>query len=72
MDHMALRNRLQGELDALVSKNKDVFSVVLEISNSNCDLHWTGAAGFAYADQAKEMKVDTPIFITKLCTSAQQ
>jgi CubicO group peptidase (beta-lactamase class C family) len=73
MDHTALENRLQSELDTLVSKNKDVFSALLGVTNTNGDIHWVGAAGTAYADKTEEMKVDTPIFIasiTKLYTSA--
>ncbi len=75
MDHTALENRLQSEIDDLVSKNKDVFSALLGVTNTNGDIHWSGAAGTAYADKTEEMKVDSPIFIasiTKLCTSAQQ
>ncbi|MES0361266.1 MAG: serine hydrolase domain-containing protein [Anaerolineales bacterium] len=73
MDHPALENRLQSEIDTLVSKNKDVFNVVLGITNIKGDFYWSGAAGTAYADQTEAMKVDTPIFIasiTKMYTSA--
>jgi CubicO group peptidase (beta-lactamase class C family) len=73
MDHSALENRLQEELEALVSKNSDVFNPVLGITNVKGDFYWTGAAGNAYADKADAMEVDTPIFIasiTKMYTSA--
>jgi CubicO group peptidase (beta-lactamase class C family) len=73
MDHSAVENRLHNEIDALVSKNKDVFNTVLGITNSRGDFYWSGAAGTAYADQTEAMKIDTPIFIasiTKMYTSA--
>jgi CubicO group peptidase (beta-lactamase class C family) len=73
MDHIALEKRLQGEIDSLVSKNKDVFSALLGVTNTTGDIHWSGAAGTAYADKTDEMKVDTPFFIasiTKMYTSA--
>lgn len=73
MDHTALKTRLQSEFDALVSKNKDIFSVVLGITNARGDFIWSGAAGTAYADDMEAMNVDTPIFIasiTKMFTSA--
>jgi len=73
MDHTALENKLQSEIDALVSKNKDVFSALIGVANTNGDIHWSGAAGTAYADKTEEMTVDTPFFIasiTKMYTSA--
>jgi CubicO group peptidase (beta-lactamase class C family) len=73
MDHSALENRLKSEIDALVSKNKDVFNAVLGIANTRGDFYWSGAAGIAYADQTEAMKIDTPIFIasiTKMYTAA--
>jgi D-alanyl-D-alanine carboxypeptidase len=73
MDHTDLESRLQSEIDALVSKNKDVFNAVIGISNTRDDFFWSGAAGTAYADLSEEMKVDTPFFIasiTKMYTSA--
>jgi CubicO group peptidase (beta-lactamase class C family) len=56
-----------------VSKNKDVFNALLGVTNTNGDIHWSGAAGITYTDKMEEMKVDTPIFIasiTKMYTSA--
>ena len=73
MDHTALESRLQSEIDAVVRKNKDVFSAVLGVTDTRADFRWAGAAGSAYADQPEEMKVDTPIFIasiTKMYTVA--
>jgi CubicO group peptidase (beta-lactamase class C family) len=73
MGHTALENRLQEELEALVSKNSDVFNPVIGITNVKGDFYWTGAAGKAYADKTDAMKVDTPIFIasiTKMFTGA--
>lgn len=73
MDHAVLKESLQGEIEATVSKNRDVFSVVLGVDDAKNDFHWEGAAGAAYPDQAEPMKVDTPIFIasiTKMYTGA--
>jgi len=73
MGHTALENRLQNELETLVSKNSDVFNPVIGITNVKGDFYWTGAAGNAYADKADAMEVDTPIFIasiTKMYTGA--
>lgn len=73
MDHTALENRLQSEIDAMVRKNRDVFSAVLGVASTDGDFRWAGAAGTAYADKTEEMKVDTPIFIasiTKMYTAA--
>ncbi|MGB3717113.1 MAG: serine hydrolase domain-containing protein [Candidatus Promineifilaceae bacterium] len=68
-----LEIRLQGEIDTLVSRNKDVFSAVLGVTDVTGDFRWAGAAGTAYPDGAENMKVDTPIFIasiTKMYTGA--
>lgn len=73
MNYAAMGNRLQGEIDALVSKSTDIFNTVLGLANGSGDFHWSGAAGIAYADQGDEMKVDTPMFIasiTKMYTAA--
>ncbi|MGB3701147.1 MAG: serine hydrolase domain-containing protein, partial [Anaerolineales bacterium] len=73
MDRTALENRLQSELDALASKNSDIFNPVLGITNTRGDFYWAGAAGNAYTDKADAMEVDTPIFIasiTKMYTGA--
>ncbi len=73
MDQTDLELRLQNEIDEVVSRNKDVFSTVLGVTEATGDFHWTGAAGTAYPDGAEEMKVDTPIFIasiTKMYTAA--
>jgi len=73
MDQSALQVRLQEELDALVSKNSDIFNPVLGIATVNGDFYWTGAAGNAYADNSTPMDIDTPIFIasiTKMYTAA--
>jgi hypothetical protein len=37
MNHRALENRLQSEIDALVRKNKDVFSAVLGVAKMDGD-----------------------------------
>lgn len=66
MDHMALEDRLQSEIDAVVRKNRDVFSAVLGVADTEADFRWAGAAGTAYADKAEEMRVDTPIFIASI------
>ena len=73
MDHTALAKRLQRALDAVVSKNKDVFSAILGVAGAPGDFSWAGAAGLAYAGTRDLMTVDTPIFIasiTKMYTSA--
>jgi D-alanyl-D-alanine carboxypeptidase len=70
---MDLELRLQSEIDALVSKNKDVFNAVLGATSAGGDFYWAGAAGAAYPDKPEAMKVDTPIFIasiTKMYTVA--
>ncbi len=66
MDHSAIEDRLQSEIENLVSKNKDVLNAVLGITNSGNDFYWSGAAGTAYAGKTEEMKVDTPIFIASI------
>lgn len=58
MDHTALQESLQSEIDAAVGKNRDVFSAVLGVANSKDDFHWADAAGTAYADKTEEMRVD--------------
>jgi D-alanyl-D-alanine carboxypeptidase len=73
VDHTAVGNRLQSEIEALVRKSKDIFSAVLGVATKNGDFHWSGSAGTAHADKGDVMKVDTPIFmasITKMYTSA--
>ena len=68
-----LKHKLQNEIDTLVSNNKDVFNVVMGITNANGDFNWSGAAGIAYEDGSETMKVETPIFIasiTKMYTGA--
>jgi CubicO group peptidase (beta-lactamase class C family) len=68
-----LELRLQGEIDSLVSKSKDVYSAILGVANVAGDFHWAGAAGTAYPDTAERMTADTPIFIasiTKMYTAA--
>jgi CubicO group peptidase (beta-lactamase class C family) len=73
MDRTDSALRLQNEIDAIVSKNKDIFGAVLGVTNGSGDFHWAGAAGTAYPGQAAAMKADTPIFIasiTKMYTAA--
>jgi len=73
MDASTLENKLQEELEALASKNSDIFNPVLGITNVKGDFYWTGAAGEAYADQTNPMEASTPIFIasiTKMYTAA--
>jgi D-alanyl-D-alanine carboxypeptidase len=73
MRDTTLENRLQSEIDAVVRKNKDVFSAVLGVANPDRDFRWAGAAGTAYAEKTEGMQVDTPIFvasITKMYTAA--
>ena len=66
MNHTALIDKLQNEIDSLVDKNNDVFSVVIGISNSKGDFQWAGAAGTAYAGKTVGMQVDTPISIASV------
>ena len=73
MDRLDIEGRLQGEIDALVSNNKDVFSAVLGITDAKGDFRWSGAAGTAYAGETQVMTVDSPFFIasiTKMYTAA--
>jgi CubicO group peptidase (beta-lactamase class C family) len=73
MQQNSLENNLQREIDSLVSKNQDIFNVVLGVTRANGDFFWSGAAGYADADRTEEMTVDTPIFIasiTKMFTGA--
>jgi D-alanyl-D-alanine carboxypeptidase len=73
MDQTELQLKLQSEIDALVSRNTDVFNAVVGVTDATGGLHWAGAAGTAYPDRAEPMKVDTPIFIasiTKMYTGA--
>jgi len=73
VDHAAIEDKLQSEIDALVRKSGDIFSAVLGVATKNGDFYWSGAAGTAHADQGDVMKVDTPIFIasiTKMYTAA--
>ena len=51
MDSKSLEQRLQSELDELVSGSDDVFSAVLGVSRTNRDFEWAGASGMAYPDQ---------------------
>jgi CubicO group peptidase (beta-lactamase class C family) len=72
MDHTAMENKLQNEIDALVEKNRDIFSAVVGVATRSGD-DWAAAAGVAHAAEGDEMKVDTPIFvasITKMYTAA--
>jgi CubicO group peptidase (beta-lactamase class C family) len=73
MDQTGLELRLQSEIDALVSRNKDIFSAVLGVTDTTGAFRWAGAAGTAYPDKDEGMRVDTPIFIasiTKMYTGA--
>ncbi len=73
MDYPVLETKLQSEIEGLVSKNNDIFNAVLGITNARGDFSWSGAAGYAYADETEAMRVDTPIFIasiTKMFTAA--
>ena len=66
MDHTALEERLQSEIEGVVGKNRDVFSAVLGVASAEDDFHWVGAAGTAYADKTEKMQVDTPIYIASI------
>jgi CubicO group peptidase (beta-lactamase class C family) len=73
MDHTALKEGLQREIDALVRGNQDIFNAVIGIVNNQAGFSWAGAAGTADSETGEEMKVDTPIFIasiTKMYTGA--
>lgn len=62
----ALEDRLQSEIEGVVSKNKDVFSAVLGVASDNGDVRWTGAAGTIYAEKTEPMQSDTPIYIASI------
>lgn len=66
MDHAALEESLQSEIDAVVGKDQDVFSAVLGVVNDRDDFRWAGAAGTAYAGKTEEMQVETPIYIASI------
>jgi D-alanyl-D-alanine carboxypeptidase len=66
MDHTALEEKLQSEIEGVVSKNRDVFSAVLGVAGVKDDFHWTCAAGTAYPGRTEEMQVDTPIYIASI------
>lgn len=73
MNYPLLENRLQGELNALVSKNDHIFSALLGVADTSGAFQWSGAAGTAYADIPEKIQVETPYFIasiTKMYTSA--
>jgi D-alanyl-D-alanine carboxypeptidase len=73
MGHTALESKLQGEIDALVRGNQDIFNAVIGVANTQAGFQWTGAAGTANAENDEEMEADTPIFIasiTKMYTGA--
>lgn len=73
MNHSALEDILQEELENLVSKNSDIFNPVLGVANTTGDFYWTGAAGQAYAEKSVPTTADTPFFIasiTKMYTAA--
>jgi CubicO group peptidase (beta-lactamase class C family) len=59
-------------INALVDKNKDLFSAVAAVSTAEGD-YWAAAAGTAHEGQVDEMQIDTPVFvasITKMYTAA--
>jgi D-alanyl-D-alanine carboxypeptidase len=66
MVQAGLEARLQGEIDALVRGNEDLFSVVLGVTDAKGAFRWAGAAGTAYPDGAEPMKAGTPIFIASI------
>jgi CubicO group peptidase (beta-lactamase class C family) len=73
MEHSDLEFRLQIELNTLVTRNEDIFSAVLGVSDATGAFRWAGAAGTAHPDSDRPMTVDTPIFIasvTKMFTAA--
>jgi CubicO group peptidase (beta-lactamase class C family) len=73
MDRSTIEDRLQREIDVLVSDSKDVFSAVLGVTKAEGDFHWSGATGTAYAGKTQAMTADTPFFvasITKVYTAA--
>jgi CubicO group peptidase (beta-lactamase class C family) len=73
MNQQNLENKLQTELETLVSKQGDIFSALLGISKPANNFYWSGAAGFAYADQPDVTTPNTPFFIasiTKMYTAS--
>ena len=62
----ALEDRLQSEIEGVVSKNRDVFSAVLGVSSASGGFRWTGTAGTAYADAMEPMQAGTPIYIASI------
>ncbi|MFC2023174.1 serine hydrolase domain-containing protein [Chloroflexota bacterium] len=66
MGHTALEERVQSEVEGVVSRNRDIYSAVLGVAGVKDDFHWTGAAGIAYPDRPEEMEVDTPIYIASI------
>jgi len=73
MTGAALEDRLQSEIEGVVSRNRDVFSAVLGVASAGGDFRWAGAAGTAYADSTEPMQAGTPIYtasITKMYVAA--
>ena len=66
MDRSAIEDRLQREIDTLVSDNEDGFSAILGVSNAKDDFQCSVAAGTAYEQEAQEMRPDTPFFIASI------
>jgi CubicO group peptidase (beta-lactamase class C family) len=64
MSHTALQESLQSEIDAVVSRNRDVFGAVLGVAKDG--FNWAGAAGTAYADRTDAMQADTPIYLASI------
>jgi hypothetical protein len=62
----ALEDRLQDEIEGVVSKNRDVFSAVLGLAHASGGFRWVGAAGTAYADSTEPMQNCTPICIASI------
>ncbi|MFO7848632.1 MAG: serine hydrolase domain-containing protein [Spirochaetia bacterium] len=72
MSKEPIKTRLQKELDSLLVKNKDFFSLVVGMHSCNGNFSWTGASGHAYAGKGTEMREDTPFYasgITKVYTA---
>jgi D-alanyl-D-alanine carboxypeptidase len=61
-----LEDRLQSEIEGVISKNPDVFSAVLGVASTSGDFRWAGAAGTARADGTEPMQAGTPIFIASI------
>lgn len=66
MASTALEDRLQGEIEGVVSRNRDVYSAVLGVASVGGDFYWEGAAGTAYAGKAEPMQAVTPIYIASI------